>query len=366
LVDKKELAKKAAIAKNIKNSNKTYEPVAELTESMFQGIVRRKDAVKMTGEWGAHKFYVEIHDGEQSFRCTFDAVHQNSFEVGDQIGFEAYSPVTNLVELDANELNKNIPSIYRITKRHKICNITRNNGGKRTLVLRPREEITHLREKCEKRYRHLSEEKKKPNLRTEVLSSIIREQKDIAKLGGFLKYIETTEFPASPDADPRQAFKCQLVTKYLGEETLPEVLARAQNRLTVIRDEALQHKEAQEYTDLTKLEVLLRWSLDIIPDSYLGEHFGWGPFSSRLRVNAQSGRHGNDFLIKDRREKDTAMLLEEAKSVVQKQNKEEIQQELISNFSTLAKFGPPPKEDPKKNSNGKKGSKASKSPDKGI
>ena len=289
-------------------SVKHKECVPELTPSMLVCTISRKDPTKSYGQFGSMKFFCLVYDGHVEYKAMFDAVHENSFEAGDQIGFEAGPPDEN--------------GFYKVTKRSKICNLTRSNQVQPTEVqFRPKEEIEHLILKCEKRLSEISKtlaNKPVPDL----FNKLQQEKRQINKVLGVLQFVQSGLFPSDPERDPREAYKnCHIVTRNLGKEDLSSVLEKAETRMKLISTQVENYKESVEYHELQRFIIILKWVMDkSTTHTHIALHFNlWLVFNRHIKEDYdRGGIFRDEYLTKDRRQNDMNFLMEDAKGVADK------------------------------------------------
>lgn len=310
--------------------------VDELLQSMNTGVVREKGVVeplttKVTGKGGksfpvtTYIFRCKISDDHTTYSVSFDRIHFDSFEVGDRIGFEFKEKGQYLV----------------VQKRHRIHNITKSRGEKAmNIQLRPREEIQHLIGRCDKRFKEIvaSIQKHPPHKTKLMLES---EKKEVIKLGGLAFFVLNGTFPPHEDYDPRKTFACcTIVTRYLGEESLSQILERAQKRLDIVSSTVEESKKSVEYIELEKFIVALKWFLLQATDTQLGLHFTWNIFGRKLKDDyLMHGVERDEFLQKDRRANDLQALKEDAAAALAEIHAIEQKKRLSDRFAAVSKKG---------------------------
>ncbi len=306
-------------------------PINEFLKEMYRGTICRKDRVCPFGNPESKfelpmKFLVYLYDGFNMYKCIFDACHASSFSVGEEIGFTS----------------KFKDNKYLIYKRHKIYNITKSESKERVYIMRPAEEIDHLFKKANKRYDEIKFSlSNHPPVQTAV--ALRAEKSDLIRLLGMLTYAKDQKIIEHPDVDPRISFKgCQIVTRYLGKEgeDFNSLLERSETRMKTVAETSNNTKEGEEFANLRKFVVILKWILDKAQDTDIGLNFGWGIFGKKIQDDFKlKGISRDEYRIPARANESKEFLMDKITKNQEKIKEQEQDKRLEENFPFLKKVG---------------------------
>lgn len=315
------------------------ECIDELLPDMHVVTIYRKDKVKPYGipnpKWTLPlKFQCFVFDGFNNFKCIFDACHDSCFDVGDEIGFT--------FKVKEGFFNDVRTFEYRIYKKHKIYNISKSENKERKYIMRPPEEIKHLQKKANKRYEEIKQSlSNHPPTVTAV--SLRNEKKDLVKLMGMLHYAETGKIIEHPEVNPKTSFVgCGIITRYFGNEneTFASLLERAERRFETVSQNSSNTKEGEEFINLRKLIIALKWMLDQVKDTQIGLNFGWAIFGKKIQDDFKlHGKERDEYLIPDRAREDKNFIINEIQKNDEKVKDRDQEEKLKSKFKFLQKHG---------------------------